>query len=714
MRTRRLLSIGLTIVLLLANTAAVFAVPVAEPDPEAMAVYINNNFNAAAGSSGIEGDLYTANGSITFSGRTFCTGTIYRKAGTPYAYPLYGTDYYDVSYTEYADKDVELAETSYDAAFPSLADTPAIGNYAASASNNKALLIDQDIHIGKLDITKSKSVTFNTGSGDLHVVIDTLNITSWLVMQVTGANTLYLYVNDYTGTQPVLIDNTSNDPGRVYIVAHDYLPLHASVPFYGNVIYTGVAGIVSPTNFSIIGSLITDASTVSLPNNDGLTGLLYAPNAAVTLGGSSHVTGRLVADSLNMAGSNTRVNYGSLYASLDLPEAMLEATVYTVNAAVSPTGAGTVTPTYAEITEGESVHFTVSPAEGYQFTGFTSSDPSMVPDAGGNMTVTGNVTITAVFAPVVVDPEYPNGLLGEYYDESNLTNPSALRMKRIDSSIAHNFGYAAPDPVIEPGYFSIRWTGYLKPTVTGDYTFKTYSDDGVIVTIGDTTVIDNWGLLSLAYSISDTPIHLEAGTYYPITVDYQQMPLYAAVFLFWEAEGVPMGLVPEANFFVEQEIYDAYIIPQYYNLLQKTGEGLRTAFYDVTGSNVIADTPSYTAVAPVDYDWFLDAPEGIATDRFYGEMDGYIEAKFTEDTTLVFTVDDALRVWLDDVLVIDTWTWNSKETYEYTFPAAVGTKYKIRIEYMDMGIAASLSMGWQGQSLEYEAIPARYLYEPSE
>jgi hypothetical protein len=44
----------------------------------------------------------------------------------------------------------------------------------------------------------------------------------------------------------------------------------------------------------------------------------------------------------------------------------------------------------------------------------------------------------------------------------------------------------------------------------------------------------------------------------------------------------------------------------------------------------------------------------------------------------------------------------------------VGTKYKIHIEYMDKGIAASLSMGWQGQSLESEAIPARYLYQPAE
>jgi len=676
-----------------------------------MAVYINNDFNALTGSSGIEGDLYTAHGDIAFSGRTFCTGTIFRKMGTSYTYPLFGTDYYDVNYSEYAYKDNELSETAYEANFPNIAAFPAIGNYVASESNNQAILFDQDTHLGALNITKWKAVTFNTDNGDLHIVIDTLNITSWIVMQVTGANKLYLYINDYTGTQPVLIQNASENPDQVYVVAHDYLPLHATIPFYGHVIYTGITNIVSPSNFSIIGSLVTDASTVSLPNNDAITGLLYAPDAAVSLGGSSNITGRLVADSLSIPGSNARVTYGSLYATLDLPQELIASPVYTVNAAASPTGAGTVSPTYSEVNQGDTIHFTITPAEGYQFAGFTSSNPSMIPNTNGDLTVTENVNLTATFEPVVIDPGYPNGLLGEYYDESNLTNATALRMKRIDSSIAHNFGYGSPDDVIEPNYFSIRWTGYIKPTVSGNYTFKTYSDDGVIVTIGDTAVIENWGLLSLAYSISETPIYMEAGTYYPITVEYQQMPLYAAIFLFWTAENVPMGLIPEANFFVDQETYDAYITPQYYNLLQKTGTGLRTAFYAVDGNGVIAEDPAYTTVAAVNYDWGLDAPEGISTDQFYGEMDGYLEAKFTEDTTLVFMVDDCLRVWLDDVLVIDAWTWNSKEFYEYTFPATIGeTRYKLHIEYMDKGIAASLTMGWQGTALNPEAIPKEYLY----
>lgn len=716
MKRTRSISICMILCLLLTAATPIYATPVIEPNPEEMAVYINNDFNALTGSSGVEGDLYTANGSVSFSGRTFCTGTIYRKVGTPYTYPLFGSDFYEVDYSEYAYKDAELTDTTYEETFPDLKAVPTIGNYVANQSNNKAIVIDQDTHFGTLNITKSKSVTFNTNDSDLHVVIDTLNITSWLVMQVAGSHKLFLYVNDYTGTQPVLIQNVSEDPDLLYVVARDYLPLHAENPFYGHVFYTGITSLVSTRNFSIIGSLVTDASTVSLPNNDAITGLLYAPGAAVTLGGSTNVTGRLVADSLNIPGSNVRITYGSLYSTLDVPAELAEAPaeIYTVNANASPIGAGTVTPTYAEVPDGETIHLTVAPADGFMFTGFTSSDPSMVPDSDGNVIITGNVTITAHFEILGLDPNYTNGLLGEYYDESNLQNESALRMRRIDPRIAFNFGYEPPDAVIEPEDYSIRWTGYIRPTVSGNYSFNTYSDDGVRVTVNDTMVIDNWGLLSLAYSESDAPIYLQAGTYYPITVDYQQMPLYAAVFLFWTAENVPVELIPEANFFVQQDVYASYSTPQYYNLLQKTGAGLRIRFYEIDGSGDIESEPGHTTVGSIDYDWGMDAPEGIYTDRFYGEMEGFVEAKFTEDTTLTFSVDDALKVWLNDVLVIDTWTWNSREVYEYTFSATVGTKYKLRIEYMDKGIAASVSMGWKGQALGSEIIPARYLYEPLE
>jgi hypothetical protein len=412
-----------------------------------------------------------------------------------------------------------------------------------------------------------------------------------------------------------------------------------------------------------------------------------------------------------MIGTNV-ITYNSTNSTLNLPASLLapEPETYTVNVTVDPAGAGTVTPTFVEVEDGQSVNIQATPNAGYEFTHLTSTDNSMLPDGGGNITVTGDVTITAHFQEIVIDDGYMNGILGEYYDEAELQNASALRLRRIDNSVNFNFGYDAPDPSMEPESFSIRWTGYIKPLVSGNYTFKTYSDDGVRVFIEEDSVINNWGHLSLAFSVSDTPVYLEGGTYYPITVEYQQLPLYAGVFLFWQSESVPMSLIPEANYFVLEETYNSYSTAQYYNTLDRSGEGFRSTFYEVDQNGNTSPTPGNETIGQVYYEWGGEAPDGISTDAFYGEVNGYLEAKFTEDVTLVFSVDDSVKVWLDDVLVINEWGWNSREDFTYTFSATAGERYKIDIEYMERGLGATLIMGWRGIALGAETVPIEYMY----
>lgn len=336
----------------------------------------------------------------------------------------------------------------------------------------------------------------------------------------------------------------------------------------------------------------------------------------------------------------------------------------------------------------------------------------MIPDASGNITVSGNVTITAYFfeeAPLV--PGYKNGLLGAYYDSSILTNESALKIKRIDPNIAFNGGYdTTPDPVIELETFSMRWTGFIRPTVSGDYTFKTYSDDGVKVIVNGTTLIDKWGLLSLDYTVASQTISLQAGVLYPITVEYQQMPLYAACILFWEAPGVLTSIVPSSAFYVQEATYNEYTPAQYFNPLEKGGAGFTNSFYRLRNNQQPQPQPKHTEINNVDYRWGWDAPENIEDDSFYAEMSGYLEAKYTEDTTLWFSVDDGIRVWLEDVLVIDEWDYHDVENFEYTFNATAGHKYKILIEYIDFGLGATCVMGWEGEALESQIVPAAYMY----
>ncbi|HPO04389.1 MAG TPA: PA14 domain-containing protein [Bacillota bacterium] len=712
MKKRRVLAFILILLMILANisfASAISADP--NPDPDDMAVYLKGNFSGG-NSAAIEGDLYTALGNVQISGTMQSTGDFYHKTGTSYNYP----GWYDDSYPGYGAKNKVLAATVYNESFPTLAEFPSIGNYVPVASNqNQSLVISQDTHFGELKISSNASgrdVVFDVQTKDLFVVADKLSITVWKEINVVGTHTLFLYVNDYFGgnskIKPFLLSNPSGNPNQIYIISKDYLPLNAGTPLIGHLLYSGIANLTTGGYAAVTGSVITDAANVSISGSDPFHGLFYAPYAAVSMGGSAMITGRLVADSLNMTGS-AKIVYSDQYSTLSLPDEILPPK-YTVNTAVYPLGAGTITPASAEIEVGQSIHFTVTPAGGYTFTGFTSSDPSMVPDEGGNLTVTGNVTITANFEPTGGGSGYAGGLLGEYYDSKEPVNPTALKMKRIDSSIAFNYGYdLSPDPVIGHENFSVRWTGYIKPAVTGDYIFKTYSDDGVKLFVNNVKLIDNWGLFTLNFELADNSIHLEAGQYYPITLEYQQGPLYSAVFLFWESNnGVSMGLVPGGVLYVTQETHDEYSPAKYYNPLEKAGTGFINKFY--TPAGWISDTPEAEEISSIDYAWGLSAPGDIGTDKFYGRMEGDLETKYTEPTTLIFTVDDALKVWVDNVLVINEWDWHNHETFEYTFNAVAGEKYRIKAEYADFGLGATIVMGWRSDALGSEVIPKEYMY----
>ncbi|WP_233221976.1 glycoside hydrolase family 3 protein [Allosphingosinicella deserti] len=79
---------------------------------------------------------------------------------------------------------------------------------------------------------------------------------------------------------------------------------------------------------------------------------------------------------------------------------------------------------------------------------------------------------------------------------------------------------------------SIRWTGTITPTETGEHRFRVASDNGYRVFIGDTAVVDEWGVGD-APSILDGAIRLEAGKSYPIRVEAFQRGVRGRQRLLW-------------------------------------------------------------------------------------------------------------------------------------------------------------------------------------
>lgn len=87
------------------------------------------------------------------------------------------------------------------------------------------------------------------------------------------------------------------------------------------------------------------------------------------------------------------------------------------------------------------------------------------------------------------DPEPTETWTAEYFNNMELAGAPVLT--RQDAAINFNWGGGSPDPLVNPGQFSARWTK-IKNFAAGDYTFTVSSDDGVRVYVDDVLVVNDW------------------------------------------------------------------------------------------------------------------------------------------------------------------------------------------------------------------------------
>jgi len=124
------------------------------------------------------------------------------------------------------------------------------------------------------------------------------------------------------------------------------------------------------------------------------------------------------------------------------------------------------------------------------------------------------------------------GLRGEYFDNEDFTD---LKLTRTDATIDFNLGFDAPDPLINPETFSIRWTGQIVIPSAGTYTFVTRSDDGVRLWLDNQLLIDNFTPHPETEDRS-LPITLNSQGY-NLRVEYFELTANAVIRLMWIRPG---------------------------------------------------------------------------------------------------------------------------------------------------------------------------------
>ncbi len=143
------------------------------------------------------------------------------------------------------------------------------------------------------------------------------------------------------------------------------------------------------------------------------------------------------------------------------------------------------------------------------------------------------------------------GLLGEYANygggipdppESPFQNVTLIR---IDPGINFNWGNGSPESnVINPDDFAVRWTGELEVPLTGRYTFKTTTDDGVLLWVNGVEMADSWR--TQAAEKQSGTIDLVAGEFASIKMLYFATTGNALAELRWAHDLFPLQIIPAA------------------------------------------------------------------------------------------------------------------------------------------------------------------------
>lgn len=246
--------------------------------------------------------------------------------------------------------------------------------------------------------------------------------------------------------------------------------------------------------------------------------------------------------------------------------------------------------------------------------------------------------------------------------------------------IDHDWGSGSPHALIDKDKWSGRWTTYVD-FEPGTYRFIVTSDDGVRVYLGDKHIVLDWNKHPVR--THEVVVSLSGGRY-PIAIDYFEDVGHAQLKVGWERTGAPV-----AGSGYVTVISSGAVIPA------PEGDWL-AAYWNNTrlsGAPVLQRTER-----AVNNNWGMDAPApGVNRDNWSARW--VASLNFAQGNyRFVATTDDGMRVWVDGVLIIDSWYDTPARTI-YTSRFMEAGYHHVRVEYYDNAGHAVARLSWQPEPL---------------
>ena len=141
--------------------------------------------------------------------------------------------------------------------------------------------------------------------------------------------------------------------------------------------------------------------------------------------------------------------------------------------------------------------------------------------------------------------------------------------------------------------------------------------------------------------------------------------------------------------------------------------GLLAQFF--TGTTPGLANPVLTRTDPaIRFEWGLNSPgPGVPPDNFSARWTGELLPAFSETYTFLVFGDNGVRLWIDNVLVIDRWASGSTGTYTGTIALTAGRRVPIRLDYFEENGGANVSLVWVSNSQPWDFIAADRLFPAS-
>ena len=121
-------------------------------------------------------------------------------------------------------------------------------------------------------------------------------------------------------------------------------------------------------------------------------------------------------------------------------------------------------------------------------------------------------------------------------------------------------------------------------------------------------------------------------------------------------------------------------------------KGLSVEYFN---SRTLQNKVYETTHANIDHDWSGIAPENLPQNNFSMSWQGKLFPPKSGEFELGAIVDDGIRVYINDELIIDSWIYRPTRYVSSRYTFEKGKEYKIKVDYFDAGGEAGIKLSWR-------------------